>query len=75
MAKHANRCRTCVHYNLPAVTNAAGAVIGSKAAKCLWPMPDDIYPASVPQWERQKVGPGYMQPNDGENCTKWEQRT
>ncbi len=76
MAKHDNRCRSCKHYNLPAVLNAAGAVIPSRSAKCLWVYPKEWeLPQSIrlDNWSRLPT-PGHMEPNSGVNCKVWERR-
>lgn len=85
--KHANRCRSCKFYDLPAVQNRAGAVMANTTARCMW-SPGDLvgfekmFPTSVRghynfhSMRRVVTNQDQtrMGPNDGADCSQWEPR-
>jgi hypothetical protein len=69
-------CRTCALYDIAAVRDKAGRVRKDRAARCLWTMPEFAVPASLPEWGTRRLVPQlHMEPNDGENCPAWQERT
>ena len=69
------RCRDCALYDLDAVKNARGAVMGNRAAKCCWK------PKALPESVRNFYGDfltmqkRYMPPNEIHRCATFVQRT
>jgi hypothetical protein len=77
MDKHHHKCRSCKHYDLEAVKNKAGAVMGGgRAARCLWQWPEISLPVSITRGNRTTMlpSPSWMEPNDGADCPTWEVR-
>lgn len=66
------RCRDCKLYDLDAVKNARGAVMGNKAAKCNWRY--GAIPVSILGKSRPPE-PSYMEPNKIHSCATFVQRT
>lgn len=73
--KHAHRCRSCVHYDLPAIQSRSGAVLSNKTARCLF----DLEPLFA-QFPSSYTGAkatrslNWMGPMDGMACPQWELR-
>ena len=64
------KCRDCKLYDLEAVKSASGAVLSSRAAKCLW-VSTEVWPASVQVGFNSRPRATYMQPNDVHRCQRF----
>lgn len=84
-AKHLNCCRSCRHFDLPAVLNRVGAVMANTTARCLWTPPEPLnlkLPESVTQYHSAQQAIDTLSnkhqvrrgPNDGATCPCWELR-
>jgi hypothetical protein len=60
-------CRSCLHFDIDRVKNAAGAVLTRRAAPCRW-VSTEIYPTSVNRSVNSRPQPGSMCANDGADC-------
>lgn len=85
IGKHAHKCRSCVHFDLPAVLSSSGQVLAHRVGRCQWKPAKNIrevMPVSViADYMFGALASAYhnepqrsMEPNDGHNCSQWEQR-
>ena len=67
-------CRGCKFYDVDQVKDAGGRIRKDRVARCLWPVPDYIWPDSIKESAtsvRQVTNPHrrYMRPDEGEGCS------
>lgn len=67
------RCRDCKLYDLDAVRSKTGAVLSTKAARCLWKS-TETWPASVFDHMNRRPQAGWMEPNGGDRCQRFIKR-
>lgn len=67
------KCRDCKLYDLDAVRSKSGAILSSRAARCLWKS-TEVWPASVNEHISRRPTPGHMEPNGGDRCQRFIKR-
>ena len=67
------RCRDCKLYDLEAVKSKSGAILSTRAARCLW-VSKEVWPLSVTSTFNKRPTAGFMQPNEGERCQRFIKR-
>ena len=68
------RCRDCKLYDLDAVKSKSGAVLGNRAARCLW-VSTEVLPISVNRGLRvYELKGGFMKPSEVHRCQRFIKR-
>jgi hypothetical protein len=65
------KCRNCKLYDLDAVKSKSGAVMGHRAARCLW-VSTEVWPESVSRGlGASRPVAGWMEPNPIHKCQRF----